>query len=127
MINRFIETWIHKTLKGNKICIVSGPRQVGKSHLISTLYPHSKTYILDSTKAKIQLKKDFEFFDRNRKPTTYFFDEVHHLSQWRTFLKNIYDNEHTHNKYIASGSSAFELLKKGQGDSLAGRALWLRL
>ena len=127
MINRFIGNWIEKALKGNKICVVSGPRQVGKSHLISHLYPKAKTYILDSIKVKIQLKKDFGFFDGAQTRALYFFDEVHHLSQWRTFLKNLYDTEHRHNKYIASGSSAFELLKKGQGDSLAGRALWLRL
>ncbi len=48
------------------------------------------------------------------------FDELHKYSNWKRYLKSVYDRDKGNYKFIVSGSGRLDMYQKG-GDSLAGR------
>lgn len=128
MIPRLLERNILKALKKNKIILIFGPRQVGKTTLLHSIKEKIKTKKLLYLNADIledknlinslsltQLKKltdDINYL---------FVDEAQNLDNPGLTLKIIYDNIKTV-KIIATGSSSFDLKNK-ISDALTGRYL----
>lgn len=133
MYKRMLEHNLWENINNNKIVLLIGARQVGK------------TTVLKKISKKLQDKKESTFFinlenlsfkdllDDNpdnifqiighpKKKSYIFIDEIQYLKNPSNFLKYLYDEHHETIKLIVSGSSAFYIDKKFR-DSLAGRKI----
>ena len=133
MIPRFLEKTILKYLKStNKIIIILGARQVGKTTLLNSL----QRKLLKENKKILYLNCDVEedrsvlnttsktLLQKLLPPKTYnylFIDEAQRLDNPGLTLKIIYD-QFKHIKVVATGSSSFNLKNK-LSDALTGRYL----
>lgn len=106
-----------------KIVLLSGPRQVGKTTLSRALYPSSMEYFnLDHEHDRLIVRNQAW----SRDSDLVIFDELHKLRTWKRWLKGIYDTEGVRPRLLATGSARLDLYRKG-GDSLAGRFFSYRL
>lgn len=106
----------------NKIIILTGPRQCGKTTLAKGL-SNSFDYLNVDDSDDVLLIKN-KTWDRNKK--LIIFDELHKIKGWKKFLKGVYDKEGTEPNIIVTGSAKLDTYKK-VGDSLAGRYFQFRL
>lgn len=130
--------WIDRTLEGllpcfkDKLIVISGPRQCGKTSLVNRVFRPSLVLNMDLGEDRLKFRKlDLLLSDKfhkskGEKPAV-FVDEIHKAKGWRNQIKGVFDKWHHACQFVVSGSSAFELRKQDQGDSLAGRAAWLEL
>ena len=130
MITRKIYPEICKKLDGNKILILTGARQVGKTTLLETL----RDMVMDegATVHFFTLEDPDILRDFNQHPDKLFsyiprgktcyllIDEIQYLDDPSNFLKYHYDLHKDWLKLVVTGSSAFYLDHKFR-DSLAGR------
>lgn len=100
----------------DKIILLSGPRQSGKTTLAKQLFQNFDYYNFDSSEDREKLYK--KHWDR--KVEAILFDEIHKMPEWKRWLKGIYDTEGNNPRIIVTGSAKFETFQK-VGDSLAGR------
>ena len=120
-MRRYLESSIKKDLK-EKIVILSGPRQVGKTTLSQQITPsHSYLNFDSSSDRKIIHKEEW-----NRDVEMVIFDELHKMKNWKSWIKGIYDTEGIPPSLLVTGSARIETYRKG-GDSLAGRYFSFRL
>jgi predicted AAA+ superfamily ATPase len=120
-MERYLEKHIKKDLK-EKIVILSGPRQVGKTTLSKQLIP-SKVYLnYDSAADRKIIRKD----EWARDVELVIFDELHKMKNWKSWIKGFYDTEGIPPSLLVTGSARIETYRKG-GDSLAGRFFSYRL
>ena len=121
---RLISQAITRLLSKNKIILISGPRQVGKTFLSQRLlHSESQTYLnFDDTEDRRIIMG--QLWPKDSK--TLILDELHKMKNWKTWLKAIYDKESVRPHIIVTGSARMETFKKG-GDSLAGRHFHFRL
>lgn len=120
----------------DKLVFIYGPRQSGKTYLIESHLKPDWILNMDSAADRLIFKKfpqaALDWYelsrpkDTSRKPLI-FIDEIHKVQGWRNLIKGTYDKTKNQIRYVASGSSAFQLRKQDKGDSLAGRAIWLPL
>ena len=120
MIKRAITKSLKKDLE-DKLIILSGPRQVGKTTLSRSLYANYEYLnfdIKDERKMILEesFRKDLELV---------VFDEIHKMRKWKSYLKGIFDQKNNF-KIITTGSARLDLFRKG-GDSLAGRHYFYKL
>lgn len=120
-MERSITSYIKKDLE-KKIVFVTGPRQVGKTTLAKKLTASNEYFNYDRASDRVILKK--EAWDRNKQ--LIIFDELHKMSQWKRWLKGIYDTEGVHPQLLVTGSAKLNTYKK-VGDSMAGRYFQYRL
>ena len=121
MITRSLKEHLIKDLK-NKILLVTGPRQCGKTILAKDLGLSFEYFNYDeASHRKNLLKKSW-----NRKKEYLVFDELHKLKNWKRWLKGIYDTEGIPPGIVVTGSARMDTYKK-VGDSLAGRFFQFRL
>jgi len=130
-IQRHLLKQLRKHLKKDKISLVVGPRQTGKTTLMRTLLEE----LIAQGEKTLFLSLDFEsdrpFFTSQRalvsrlelefgKAHGYvFIDEIQRKSDAGIFLKGLYDMQLPY-KFIVSGSGSLELKEKIH-ESLAGR------
>ncbi len=132
MIKRDIFAKLKKELKSDKIIILVGPRQSGKTTLLKLLIKYlqkrAKKYVylnldVESDFEKVQSQKNFLHFLKLELGTTnkayVFIDEIQRKENAGLFLKGLYDLELPY-KFIVSGSGSVELKEK-VSESLAGR------
>lgn len=120
-MERYLEKHIKKDLK-EKIVILSGPRQVGKTTLSKQLIP-SKVYLNYDSAADWKIIRKEEWA---RDVELVIFDELHKMKNWKSWIKGIYDTEGIPPSLLVTGSARIETYRKG-GDSLAGRFFSYRL
>lgn len=105
-----------------KITIIIGPRQSGKTTLVSMLEGDN-------------LYLNYDFYEHqkiirdrawDRKKDAVIFDEIHKMPKWKQWLKGIFDVEGTRPQLFVTGSARLDTMKK-VGDSLAGRYFSYRL
>lgn len=120
-MNRNIASHIKKDLE-KKIVFISGPRQVGKTTLTKALDLSYDYFNYDKASDRVALKNN----SWDRKKELVIFDELHKMSQWKRWLKGIYDTEGVRPRLLVTGSSKLETYRK-VGDSLAGRYFQYRL
>ncbi len=121
MINRSIKPFIEEYID-DKIVLLSGPRQVGKTFLSKSLRNRAQYFNFDfSEDREILISKTWK-----RDQQLIVFDEIHKMKKWKQWIKGIYDKEKGDNLYLLTGSSRMDTFKK-VGDSLAGRYVSARL
>lgn len=116
---RYLAPFIGADLK-EKMVFLSGPRQVGKTHLALKLLKgdekHPAYFNWDSNEDKRKILH--QEFPLNEKLLV--FDEIHKYKRWRNWLKGLYDKTKSSRQYLITGSARLDLYRRG-GDSLTGR------
>ena len=118
-IHRKIEETILKASKYFSVIAVSGPRQSGKSTLLTQLFPLYEKYSLKDLNILDYAKNDPIAF-LNQTDEGMFIDEIQRCPQLLDYIQGIVDNNPKRH-FALSGSSNFEVMKN-LSESLAGRA-----
>lgn len=118
-IHRKIEETILEASKYFSVIAVSGPRQSGKSTLLTQLFPLYQKYSLKDLNILDYAKNDPIAF-LNQTDEGMFIDEIQRCPQLLDYIQGIVDNNPKRH-FALSGSSNFEVMKN-LSESLAGRA-----
>lgn len=107
---------IQKDLE-KKYALLSGPRQVGKTHLAEAMLHHTggRYYNWDDAEDREKILRKTFVHDK-----IVVLDELHKYERWKGFLKGIYDKYHDALHVLVTGSARMDVYQKG-GDSLLGR------
>jgi predicted AAA+ superfamily ATPase len=122
---RYLTRHIRSDLK-EKMVLLSGPRQVGKTTLALSLLGGDEThpgYFNWDYEQDQRLLLDAEF-PANQKLIV--LDEIHKFKRWRNWLKGLYDKTKSKRRYLVTGSARLDLYSRG-GDALTGRTHFYRL
>ncbi len=120
-MHRDIEKYIEDDLE-EKIVLLSGPRQVGKTTLSKQLV-YKEVYLnYDASRDRDVIMP--QHWDRDTELVI--FDELHKMKNWKTWIKGIYDTEGVRPRLLVTGSARLHTFRKG-GESLAGRHFYHRL
>ena len=117
--HRKIEETILEASKYFSVIAVSGPRQSGKSTLLTQLFPLYEKYSLKDLNILDYAKNDPIAF-LNQTDEGMFIDEIQRCPQLLDYIQGIVDNNPKRH-FALSGSSNFEVMKN-LSESLAGRA-----
>lgn len=120
-MDRYLQAAIAADL-GEKIVLLSGPRQCGKTTLSRMIHPDHQYINHDLAEHRLLLRE--KSWDR-RKPLV-ILDELHKMPDWKTWLKGVYDVEGLPPALLVTGSAKLAAFRK-TGDSLAGRYFHFRL
>lgn len=118
-IHRKIEETILEASKYFSVIAVSGPRQSGKSTLLTQLFPLYEKYSLKDLNILDYAKNDPIAF-LNQTDEGMLIDEIQRCPQLLDYIQGIVDNNPKRH-FALSGSSNFEVMKN-LSESLAGRA-----
>ena len=118
-IHRKIEETILEASKYFSVIAVSGPRQSGKSTLLTQLFPLYEKYSLKDLNILDYAKNDSIAF-LNQTDEGMFIDETQRCPQLLDYIQGIVDNNPKRH-FALSGNSNFEVMKN-LSESLAGRA-----
>jgi uncharacterized protein len=117
---------VYKNIKKDltdKMILIGGPRQVGKTTLAKTFIKSGTQYFnWDDINDRSILKKH----EIDCQLGTVVLDEIHKYARWRTLLKGLYDKNEGKLKILVTGSAKLDHFRKG-GDSLFGRFFYYRL
>lgn len=105
-----------------KIVLLTGPRQVGKTTLSKMLRDRVDYFNYDNPEHRLDILE--RSWDRTKELVI--FDELHKLKNWKSWLKGIYDTEPRPPAILVTGSAKLDTYRK-VGDSLAGRFFQFRL
>jgi predicted AAA+ superfamily ATPase len=120
-MQRYLSELIIKDLD-NKIVLISGPRQAGKTTIARSFYKDSSYFNFDNAEDRLALQKQ----EWRRDSPLLIFDELHKMKEWKRWIKGIYDTEGNRPRLLVTGSANLESYSK-MGDSLAGRYFLFRL
>ena len=120
-MKRYLQSYIQNDLP-NKIVLLTGPRQCGKTTLSKQLYDSYDYFNYDAAASRLALNE--QSWDRQKRLVI--FDELHKMKNWKQWLKGIYDTEGIPPEILVTGSARLNTHKK-VGDSLAGRYFQFRL
>lgn len=121
MFERTIHPYVLEFLK-EKIVLLAGPRQVGKTFFSKKLFSDSIYLNFDSSTDRKFIRTQ----EWDRRTPLLILDEIHKMKNWKSYLKGIYDKEGVTPPILVTGSARMDTYKKG-GDSLAGRHFPMRL
>lgn len=126
-IPRFIERVVTKSSKTFKILYVGGPRQVGKTTMLTHLAKRKRfSYItLDDLNQRELAKKDPALF-LGQLATPAIIDEVQYAPELFPEMKKIVDRSDATGQFWLTGSQQFHLMKHIQ-ESLTGRVAIITL
>lgn len=127
-IRRGLYEHIWKQLSAHKqMVFMAGPRQAGKTTFTQMLargFSNSLYFNWDILDEKRKLIEHPVFYEEvHRKDNSVpliIFDELHKYSDWKNYLKSVYDRDKGNYQFLVSGSGRLDMYQKG-GDSLAGR------
>ena len=105
-----------------KIVLVSGPRQSGKTTLARMLHPDHQYVNHDLAEHRLLLRE--KSWDRHK--ALIVLDELHKMTDWKAWLKGVYDVEGLPPALLVTGSARLDAFRR-TGDSLAGRYFHFRL
>ena len=120
-MERYLKTALKEDLH-QKIVLLTGPRQCGKTTLSKMLETDFQYINYDLAEHRLLIKE--KSWDR-QKPLV-IFDELHKMERWKAWLKGIYDVEGLPPALLVTGSAKLDVFRK-VGDSLAGRHFQFRL
>ncbi len=120
-MERYLDEFIRKDLE-EKIVLLSGPRQVGKTTLSKQLTT-SHVYLNYDASSDRRIIHAQEW---DRDGELVIFDELHKMKKWKSWIKGIYDTEGISPSLLVTGSARLDTYRKG-GESLAGRFFSYRL
>lgn len=123
MINSFIDRELGKTLVEASayfsVLCVTGPRQSGKSTLVSHIFSDYKQFSLEDLDVRMAAKSDPRAFLAQNE-SGMIIDEVQHVPELLSYIQGIVDH-HPELRFVLSGSSNFSLMENVT-QTLAGRA-----
>ena len=120
-MQRYLKIFLKKD-SDQKMILLSGPRQAGKTTLTKNMFTQYDYLNFDLSEDREMLLK--KYWDR--KAEAVIFDEIHKMPQWKRWIKGVYDTEKERPRLIVTGSAQFDTFRK-VGDSLAGRYFSYRL
>ncbi|MBM4184454.1 MAG: ATP-binding protein [Gemmatimonadetes bacterium] len=120
-MRRYLEAQVRADL-ADKMVLLGGPRQVGKTTLAKGLLADSSGYLSWDIPAHRDRILRRELPDAE----LWVFDEIHKYRRWRNYLKGVYDEFGATHRILVTGSARLDLYRFG-GDSLQGRYHFLRL
>lgn len=128
-IERAIEPLIRQTIAEYSVVLVTGPRQVGKStlltHVSESLGDDIEHVTLDDlTERQLAQTDPVMFFQMHRTPIL--IDEVQYAPELFSQMKIMVDNGAPAGSFLLTGSQQFRLMELA-GESLAGRVAILPL
>lgn len=123
-MKRYLYDPIKKDLQ-KKMVILTGPRQVGKTRLAKALMAEFKSpqYLNFDNIA------DAQIINKQSWPVPsdlLIFDEIHKKSQWKKYIKGVFDTRAQNQSLLVTGSARLDTFRKS-GESLAGRYFPMRL
>jgi uncharacterized protein len=110
---------------GKKMVFLTGPRQVGKTHLAREIMGAFKSpvYLNHDHAPSRAIIENEEWLEQT---DLLVLDEIHKMKDWTGYLKGVYDTRPAHRKILVTGSARLDFLSHG-GESLAGRYFRHRL
>lgn len=100
-----------------KMVLLSGPRQCGKTTLTETLLGETgRYYSWDIARDRRSIQNS----ELDEIKNLWVFDELHKFRKWRNWLKGIFDLHRHNHQIIVTGSAKLNVYSRG-GDSLQGR------
>lgn len=126
-ILRNLEAVVCQVTKEYPVVLVTGPRQVGKTTMLTKLMAGTdRGYVsLDDLNERNMAKTDPELFLQLHKPPV-LIDEVQYAPELFTYIKMNVDKNHEPGAFWLTGSQVFKLMG-GVQESLAGRVAVLSL
>lgn len=119
-IHRSIEQFLKKALKQFPACLITGPRQAGKSTLLRNFLKGYQYVSLDDPFTANLARSDPELF-LSSYPAPVIIDEIQYAPELLRYIKILIDRDRTkHGQFVLTGSQIFSLMK-GVSESLAGR------
>lgn len=123
-MRRYQEKLILKDLETKMVFLV-GPRQSGKTFLAKKIAKkYQKTIYLNYD--SIDDKQIIDRMAWNPELDLIIFDEIHKKSDWKNFIKGVYDTKKNRTRILVTGSARLDIYDQ-IGDSLAGRYFRHRL
>jgi predicted AAA+ superfamily ATPase len=129
---RYLETVIKKdALAAHKIAFISGPRQVGKTTMVRSIFASAgqaeNYYSWDDDEFRaLWLRSPKPLMEAKPEGGIFVFDEIHKHRAWKNKLKGLYDLYHEKHRFMVTGSARLDFYRKS-GDSLQGRYFPYRL
>ena len=120
--NRYLKPFVIEDFK-EKMVFIGGPRQVGKTTLAQQIIKNKSSYFNWDNPEDRALITSYELPFHLKK---LIFDEIHKFTNWRSYMKGIYDKYKDEVRILVTGSARLDHFKKG-GDSLFGRYYYHRL
>jgi predicted AAA+ superfamily ATPase len=114
-MERAIKNYILEDLK-EKIVLLSGPRQSGKTTLSRMLVADHEYFNYDLAEDRLPLSEK----SWRRDCGLLVLDELHKMNGWKGWLKGVYDTRGVKPPIIVTGSARLDTARK-VGDSMAGR------
>jgi predicted AAA+ superfamily ATPase len=117
-----MERYIFSAIKSDlprKMVLVTGPRQVGKTHLAKRLMPG----FAEPQYLNFDVPEDANVIRSRSWPlrcNLLIFDELHKMHGWKQYLKGVFDGRDDNQAILVTGSARMETFRQG-GESLAGR------
>ena len=126
MFPRTLQNTILQVSNTFPVLLLTGPRQVGKTTLLSVCDKESRNYVTldDLDQRNLALSDPALFFQTHKPPLI--IDEVQYAPQLFSYIKVIADKEKQNGLFWLTGSQKFHLMK-GITESLAGRVAILDL
>lgn len=118
-LKRHLEKQILESAKHFKAILLLGARQVGKSTLLTHLFPEMKAVVFDPIQDLYNARKDPDFFLQSF-PSPLILDEVQYVPELLASLKRKMDQKDVKGQYFLTGSQNFSTLRK-VAESMAGR------
>ncbi|HAK50495.1 MAG TPA: ATPase [Gammaproteobacteria bacterium] len=120
-MKRYLEETLIEDLQ-QKIVLLTGPRQCGKTTLSLMLSDDCQYLNYDLAEHRLLVAE--KSWDREK--SLIILDELHKMASWKSWLKGIYDVEGIPPGLLVTGSANLTAFRK-PGDSLAGRHFQFRL
>lgn len=119
-ISRAIEPLLKESLEQFPVCLITGPRQAGKSTLLQKILNNYTYVTLDDPVHRAMAEQDPELF-LSSFPAPLIIDEIQYVPKILSLIKiRVDQNRHQYGQYVLTGSQIFQLMK-GVSESLAGR------
>ena len=119
-IPRHLEFVVSRLSARKPVIVLTGARQVGKSTMLKTFFPHFNYIALDHPLVRQSaLDNPSSFFEEYRPPIIV--DEIQKVGTLFSYIKDRVDAGTAKGQYFLTGSQSLQLMKN-VSESLAGRA-----
>lgn len=125
-LKRQLERPLKEALKQFPVVLITGPRQSGKSTLLTHVLPDYSYTSFDDILVRDLAKTDPALFLQTYKPPL-IIDEIQYVPSILSHIKmHVDENRRAYGQYVLTGSQVFPLMQ-GVSESLAGRVMIFQL